>query len=720
MAPAGGRVKKVDLDSESAQDSLATQLAAVELLLRRQDRDVARDDILVATVFELLEQGDLPTPAIHQAVTRVWPGVVVTSSEIGAVLTTAESIRHVQRRDQLDGTEVWSLLPAARNELDTARTWASSVETRFRSQLADEARLHFGDVRYEELDLWLGITIKALRECISRSFSPEHFGGIDTISGQWLHPSSINLDECLNAIDRVVRDATSGEFLKSAVTLALEPSASFGSELVHHLVTGYLLYFFMAAKRAADHTGSAGPLVGERLVLDTPVLFHMTKPASQATAISELIAIALNIGMEVVLYERTVAEFEGKLDNHATFDVSRIEQDLRSGVDSFLLAELLRAEELLRNWLLWLTNTGGTWSDYRGRIDGPAGPVATLRAMGVSFVSDSSFQTVADTGRYEQFKAALTRAVTMNGKPTRSDRVIDHDAGLLLEAHHGRLANPATEQKIWPGGFILSTDNRLNDAFDSVVGFQTIPVALSFSAFGAIAASYASPRHSEDLAFKIASEMTEVAIMSRSTTIPLDLARQLATALSGENKPRPVDVQQLQFNVSTLLRTHPDLFEKAGEEFEGYVGEIVARRRTRLTDARAREEEQIRKERHRAELVQTRQQEELLAERRLRQEAEKTLKATSAALETTSNEVERVAQEGRRKAVLAGLSAAIIVVMVIFLLAGKVAAASFLLFSCVILGGTGWGWATRDGGSWPVVVASTSAAIGGIWGVFFH
>lgn len=707
------------LGAETAQASLATQLAAVELLLRRKDRDVARNDILLATVFELLEQGDLSLGSIHSGVCRTWPGVVVSISEIEAVLSAAERVFHVQRRLKLDGHEAWTLLPAGEAELQTARAWAGNVEARFRAQLADEARSLFGELKFEDVDSWLAITIAALRDCVARSFTSANFVGLDTISGRWLYPVSIDVDECLRFIDHRVRQPETADFLKSVVTLALEPSAAFGTELVHHLVTGYLLYLFMAAKRAADETAVAGPIAGEVLILDTPVLFHMTKPTSHSMAIKELIAVALDVGVQVVLFERTVAEFSRKLEGHETYDVPRIEGDLRAGTDPFLLAELVRGDELLRNWLLWFMDDGGSWSDYRAALEGRLGPVGMLRAMGVRLLSDSPFSTIAETARYEQLKTDLTNAVTVGSKVTRSARVIEHDSALLLEAYRARIKNPADDQKIWPGAFILTTDNHLNNAFDATAGAQTIPVALSFSAFGAIVASYASPRHSEELAFKIAGDLTDVAFMTRSTTIPLDLARQLATTLSGEAKPGPTDIHQLQLNVVSLLRRQPDLFDRSGEEYERYVGEIVASRRKRLTRAREREQEEVRNEQHRSELAQTRQQQKLEAEKRRRKEVEDELATAATELTDKSKRIDTVIQEGKRKVVLASLTSATFVLMIIFTLIGKLAAAGFLMFSLVILAGTGWGWATKDSNSWPVAVAVVVAAIGGVWATFF-
>jgi hypothetical protein len=161
------------------------------------------------------------------------------------------------------------------------------------------------------------------------------------------------------------------------------------------------------------------------------------------------------------------------------------------------------------------------------------------------------------------------------------------------------------------------------------------------------------------------------------------------------------------------------LFDKTGEEYQNFVGSIVASRRHRLTKVRAAQEAEIVSERHRAELALTRQEEVLRGETQRRQEAEAALAAAETELRKKSEAVHEARQEGTRKALLAALLVPIALGMVACAAIGQTGPAIFLLLAALIAGGTGWGWATRDAASWPVAVSTVVAGIGGIWALFF-
>lgn len=67
----------------SQPERLRTQLAAVALLVARSDRDVAQDDILLATIFEVLEPGALTAPQIRMSKANMAPRALSRLSRFG-------------------------------------------------------------------------------------------------------------------------------------------------------------------------------------------------------------------------------------------------------------------------------------------------------------------------------------------------------------------------------------------------------------------------------------------------------------------------------------------------------------------------------------------------------------------------------------------------------------------------------------------------------------
>src|SRR5690606_15702688 len=133
------------------EEYLRTQFAAVEILLRRTDRQIAQHDILIATCFEVLWERPLTTAQLCNEVRAAWPGLRITSVQIEAYMQMMSEVGNVQRVEG-PGSARWQLMPSGAEEVVESGRHSEEIIRRFKNELADEIRRLSDASRQPEVD----------------------------------------------------------------------------------------------------------------------------------------------------------------------------------------------------------------------------------------------------------------------------------------------------------------------------------------------------------------------------------------------------------------------------------------------------------------------------------------------------------------------------------------------------------------------------------------
>ena len=597
-----------------SRERLQAQLAAVELLLARPDRNVAHHDILIATALELLAPGPLTTAQLLSKVRESWPGLRLLTSQLEAALAAAAAVHNVQHVLLPGGLDAWELLPAGRTELDESATKGNEIIARFRSQISDELRRRTGECRMEDLESVAELVSNAIRASIGKFFELKDTARIERAGG-WLR---VRGSEAMD-IERWIRERTSDSEQTAAILTitmaALDQSTAFGSEMVHHLVTGHLLYLFMARPDEILAATSAGPLDGELLIIDTPMIFRLADEPRLRQPLLELLTAAQKGGMRVTVSERTMAEFERHLKALQNHEVPGIDRALRQGASPTVLAGLQRQVRLLNIWLRWAAHRPAesrSWSSFLAYLKGVEGPANLLSAISVETQPIRQPKTADDRAVAERLRGALVAQTTSNGVRNRGDSAIEHDILMLTAIHESRVDNPSSHTKVWPGAFCLTTDRQLDEVYTKVFGEEPFPVALTVSQLAQIVGAYCDPSASEALALQVAGGLLEAEMVKRTAAIPVELAQLMAMAVA-EESPTDVELEQLEFDIRGALESSRLKLEAGTIQHDDLVRRITESRRARKVSAFSQAENAAEAERRRNELELTRRDEQIRA-----------------------------------------------------------------------------------------------------------
>jgi hypothetical protein len=553
----------VDEVAITSDDLFAERLGAVRLLLETRDRDVATHDILLASAFEFLDSGPKTTDEVLTRIRREWPGVVLTRSTVEGSLEAAAEHSFVDCNSDLGDTEKWRLLDFGRRRVEACRRWGQDVVHRTNTYLADEARKHLGMPGTEEqVRAWGSVLRDALFEGIKDALTEG--GSVKVVDDSLLFPDRYDLDAIRTRLAGNCHDTHVCSFLSVMAGAALDPGNPFGSELVHHIATGYILYAYVGRRDRASARASVGSLRGEQAILDTPVLLRMLGSHGSTAPVMDLVTQALRTGVNVIVSDHTVTELERLLDNRENNVVPDVEKALQH--DS--AEEIIRRsdDQVVTSWLETPgsgRNGRASWKQFR---DAAARLPGTLRAIGVNFGLDDEHD-LADSKYFFEFRKHLTERVT------RGDWNIDHDARILVAVRQTRTVNPANADKIWPGAFIVTTDRQIGPIYNDVVGKQRFPVTVSPSQWAGVIASCSDPIGVHELAKAMASDTSHETLLARAVNIPLATALEIGRCLA-DTGMNAVDAESVQLAFEDIVNERPDLL---GADPTRLAGEVLNR-----------------------------------------------------------------------------------------------------------------------------------------------
>ena len=384
---------------------------------------------------------------------------------------------------------------------------------------------------------------------LSRGFAvdPSRIDIIDNL----LIPAELSIDLVDQRLNQLVRDQDVRDFLRSIARTSLDPSSTFGSELVHHLTLGYALHAFAAGLDNPDARKAIGSLKSEVFILDTPILLGLAGPRTQAESILSILSQARKCGVRVIVMQRTIEEL-GKALSTRNEEAQAIEESLQRREIEVQHLRMVISDQVLQMWLSsepeglagWLT-----WEEFCAKCQRTIG---TVKAHGGA-ISLTEHRYHDDS--QSKFENALRERLSERGGG-RGYWQIGHDAEMLVNLRAFRLKNPANQTKIWPGAIIVSPDTYLSDSYRTGPASETheFPAAITVGQWATILAKCSDPATAELLAEALSREVSARAVLSRAVAVPIETAVQIARSL--RNTPvSEVALGAMNISVEDILRS---------------------------------------------------------------------------------------------------------------------------------------------------------------------
>ncbi len=590
-------VGEPDAASELAEanlDTTAGRLASVRLLLS-SDRNVAEHDLLLATVFEYLESGPKSTQELVRRLEVIWPGVPISRHALDSALEAAQSAGYVAVEQTIKSRSTWLLADRGRTDLAASRSWASDVLTRAGHEVHRQAQIDLGEDDLDAAMRWRDLLVEAI-DCGLRCAFVSNPEAVDVVSEQFIFPSVIDLA----VVDKYVEERCSADdvcdFLRALVRLAVDPSQLFGTEVVHALTTGYVIRAFAAGFDNADARRRVGPMAGEILLLDTPVLLQLGGPGPTAEPAWKILTQARKHGVRVVVAEQTQAELNRVIAARVK-EAQLAEADLAERV---IEPEHLRASVRDGVLELWLScePTGSdqwlSWSEFVARM---AQVPRTVEAIGGEVGLDIEGLDLVDR---RPFESAIRSSLDQRGAG-RGDAALEHDADLLRLLHAARSVNPPSAKKVWPGAIVLSSDSHLVGSYRAAVGVEseTIQPSMTIGQWGALLAKCCPPEDVEELAAAVGADVNFRSTLTRGVAVPIETAIEIARSLKGVDVSA-VALESIQLSLDDLIASQPDLAASA-DGAASLAGLVLAKRHSALERVASEQREATRMASERAE-----------------------------------------------------------------------------------------------------------------------
>ena len=504
----------------------SVQLASVRLLLS-SEREVAIHDLLLATAFEYIDDSPRTSEQIAAHLEAVWPGTRHQRRKIDEIMAAAAQSNYVTLHAKAGSVNSWELAERGKLDLHGSRAWAQDVIQRAEAQLSRAALDHFGYVEAKAVRQWTEILLDAISSCLVAGFIANP-SGAHVVADAVLVPADVDLQSIDRRIDELVNDEDNQHFLRVMAHEALDPSNTFGTELVHTLTLGYILQAFAAGHDNQAARAEVGSLKEEVFVLDTPVLLQLTGPREYAEPVWSIMTNALDSGVRILVYQRTIEEFKRVIADREE-EARAVETAL---IDNELEVQHIRnspIDQVLRTWLAVEPKGSDEWFSWQAFCARTDNVLLNISAIGGEVGVSSESDNVQDRNRFEE---ALARSLSERGN-SRGSWYIKHDAELLANLETARSRKPTQSQKIWPGAIIVSSDTHLVESYraGSVHSQDPFPAALRTAQWAAILARCSDPATAESIAKALSSQLSAQAVISRAAAIPIEAAIQIGRSL---------------------------------------------------------------------------------------------------------------------------------------------------------------------------------------------
>jgi len=655
-------------------------------LLLSTERATETHDILLATLFEALATGPKRTEELVGYARGVWAGAPVTRIQVEGALAAALAGGLVETQRELGDLSSWALRPDGKMETELSRTYANDAYVRATRYLAMEAEKTFGHVTADECEAWTKLLLTVLTEGIRVAVS-QPAGGIEILGGSALIPVGYDIDAMREHVRRLCAREEVSEFLQAMTVDALDGSHPFGGELVTNISMGYVLLSYLGRADLAKARDIAGSLRGEIAIIDTPVLLRIVGTARRARSVLEVIGIALQAGMRVLLHQETIDELNEVLDRRQATEVPTIEEDISTGTELSVLAAYV-PDEALSAWLAALAaGEVASWSEFRAAVRTIP---RTLASLGVEIVPIETAFDFNQAAFFNEFKTSLSAVIEERGR-YRHDVPLKHDATMLLTAYTARMSNPSSASKIWPGAVIVTPDKNLNEAYKRVVDSQVLfPVAVPLSQWMGIVSSCSSPEALETIAGTMPDVLTYEALAHLASRFPLQAVRDIARAISAPDISS-ADVRATQLSLDELITSRPVLLDSEHSDVE-LVQSVLTQRHRRIAVAYERQKDFAEADRVAARVASEVAASKLNEEQQARQSAEQREATMGQDLLKEQSRRSHAETRAQRLPVVSGVAVLATLIAIVAALAGawSVCVGAIVVFALWVTLGMAW------------------------------
>lgn len=354
-------------------------------------------------------------------------------------------------------------------------------------------------------------------------------------------------------MQRVLTDGVAeevAEFLQAAVIAALDPTDPFGDEAVTVISTSCVLHGHLARIDEAALQAKLGPLSGQKIVLDTPILVALASASKVREPLIRMVQAAVSAGVEVIAPDYYLSELQELLDAVETSgEVARLEPMMQDPEQRAAYIALSDRDSLIATYAQ-LRHDGSVadWHGFRAHMAALAGE---LRAIGATIRPHGN----ADPEQVEACRVALAATIEESGAGRRA-AAIRRDANTMSMAlrHRRRFAREHTNIA-WPGLFVVTHDRRLTPAFRRVdPELGRVPLAVLPTLFTLMLARVRPVPEVASLA-DAASRLLVREVANRvAVRYPPESAAELAHVLGGAGGSTDVRVAQLP-TVASVLET---------------------------------------------------------------------------------------------------------------------------------------------------------------------
>lgn len=545
MAGSDEREATTENDPSSLETASASLLPAVHLLLGT-DRTVKVYDILLATVFECLEEEAKPLDQLIRLVQRAWPGVQVRRTVMEAVLEAASSAGYLLKEA---GTGRWALGGAGHTHLRESKDWAVDAMRRTVGDVEREAHSFLGGCSRKRAEQLTEAMIDVLIKGVAHVFTSGG-GRITSQGGRQLFPEQLDLRYMDDLIATRSSDPQTTELLSALLRSALDATQPFATEILHLITTGYILFAYMGRRDNLEARAEMRLSDGEVAILDTPVLVQLLGPSRRSKEVFDVISSALNVGVKVVVYGWTIEEMHRMLEVRRP-EAAAIESE-PAAIPGVLAVTI--DDTVIGTWLAVQTDMSNTvtWSEFEKRAVAVSGD---LRAMGVELSPPDTNPRTADD-RFTEMRDALVEEVH-DRRSNRGRWNFDHDARLLLELEKARSTQRGDGSQLWSGAVIVTSDTAMNRAYRTLARSELMPAALSLGQWAGLVAECAEPASAERLAEVMADETASRTLLARAGGLPVKDALELSRNLT-VRPTSAADLGQLRMSIEEALAQYPD------------------------------------------------------------------------------------------------------------------------------------------------------------------
>jgi hypothetical protein len=629
---------------ESPQADLGLEMLSAAHVLLSSDRLTDERDLLISTCLEALDSGPANSEELARSCNEIWPAANISVDAIRVSMSEAQELGLVAQQTTLTG-EDWALAAQGKNEIDSTREWIEEAMIRLARQIQERSREDFGEVSPELASNWARVVVRLFSGEIARS-AASYAGEVERGAAGTIRPMVLDGVAMLRALDTLHLPPGTTDFLKGCLLAAVDETDPFGNELVGQIATSCVLHAIAARRGRASAQAALGSLAGQRIVLDTPILFELLSSDGSEARLTSLITQAVGLGMDVVVPEHVLEEFGDVIQRVTDDHVANLLSGLETGISPWAYAQIVN-EKVLELFLDGVRRKRFTnWNDFR-RATSALRPQLEASGVKVRPHGNNNRTNVAVLDMH------LTEEISAT-KGGRGAKAIARDAESIEMIWRARRNEPSAES-LWPGGWLVSHDRHASPAYRRANKGDREPLVISPAQLATLMTETAPAVDIPDLVRSAASYIRQESMLRIATKYPPAIALTLARTLSGEHTSA-TDVRVAQLSLGEMLE---QTAAGQGPTGERLASELAGRRANRLAAAGKEQVDLVALERARLDAAITRSTTVVSEEH-----------AKRIAAEERADKFERRDKLSRRRSVVVGFVVGIVAVGVILALAG--------------------------------------------------